>query len=96
MLDNVVVVSSYVPVVQGLHAQQVNVTPLWWALLFGACYGGNITMIGSTANIIALGLLEKEQDIKVAFLDWLKIGIVVGVISIMISYLVIIFTPLYY
>jgi Na+/H+ antiporter NhaD/arsenite permease-like protein len=95
LLDNVVVVSSYVPVVQGLHAQQVNVTPLWWALLFGACYGGNITMIGSTANIIALGVLEKEQDIKVAFLDWLKIGILVGLISIMISYLVIIFTPLY-
>ena len=95
LLDNVVVVSSYVPVVQGLHAHQVNVTPLWWALLFGACYGGNITMIGSTANIIALGLLEKEQDIKVAFLDWLKIGILVGLISIMISYLVISFTPLY-
>ena len=52
-------------------------------------------MIGSTANIIALGLLEKEQDIKVAFLDWLKIGILVGLISIMISYLVISFTPLY-
>ena len=96
LLDNVVVVSSYVPVVQGLHALNINLTPLWWALLFGACYGGNITMIGSTANIIALGLLEKEQDIKVAFLDWLKIGIVVGVISIMISYLVIIFTSLYY
>jgi Na+/H+ antiporter NhaD/arsenite permease-like protein len=53
-------------------------------------------MIGSTANIIALGLLEKEQNIKVAFLDWLKIGIVVGVISIMVSYLIIVFTPLLY
>ncbi len=95
LLDNVVVVSSFIPIIQGLEIQHVNVTSLWWALLFGACYGGNITMIGSTANIIALGLLEKEQEIKVAFLDWLRIGIVVGIISIMVSYVAIIFTSLY-
>ncbi|MCX7830295.1 MAG: aminotransferase V, partial [Acidobacteria bacterium] len=40
--------------------------PLWWALLFGGCFGGNITLIGSTANIVALGILEKERNIKVA------------------------------
>jgi Na+/H+ antiporter NhaD/arsenite permease-like protein len=96
LLDNVVVVSSYLPVVQGLHAQHINSAPLWWTLLFGACYGGNITLIGSTANIIALGLLEKEQNMKVSFFDWLKIGILVGAISITVSYLLIVFTPLYY
>ena len=95
LLDNVVVVSSFIPVVQGLQIQHVNVASLWWALLFGACYGGNITLIGSTANIIALGLLEKEQEIKVTFFDWLKIGIVVGIVSIMLSYLVMIVLPLY-
>jgi Na+/H+ antiporter NhaD/arsenite permease-like protein len=95
LLDNVVVVSSFIPVIQGLQIQHVNSASLWWALLFGACYGGNITMIGSTANIIALGLLEKEQEIRVAFFDWLKIGIVVGIISIIVSYSVMIVVPLY-
>ena len=47
-------------------------------------------MIGSTANIIALGLLEKEQNIKIAFFNWLKIGTVVGSLSIIISFLAII------
>lgn len=96
VLDNVVVVSSYVPVVQSLHTSQVNLTPLWWALLFGACYGGNITMIGSTANIIALGLLEKEQNIKIVFFNWLKVGLVVGIISIVVSYFAVIFIPLFF
>jgi len=89
VLDNVVVVSSYVPVVQSLHTLHVKLTPLWWALLFGACYGGNITLMGSTANIIALGLLEKEQTIKIGFYNWLKVGTVVGFLSIIISLLAI-------
>ena len=56
-------------------------SPLWWALLFGACFGGNITAIGSTANLVAISMLGKKYSIKVAFLEWLKVGLVVGVVS---------------
>ncbi|NYT00146.1 MAG: hypothetical protein GKB99_00260 [Methanocellales archaeon] len=96
LLDNVVVVSSYVPVLQSLQTLNVNLTPLWWALLFGACYGGNITMIGSTANIIALGLLEKELNVKIAFLDWLKIGLIVGILSSIVSCVAVTFIPIFF
>jgi len=48
--------------------------PLWWAMLFGACFGGNITLIGSTANIVALGLLEKHGHIHITFWQWFKVG----------------------
>jgi len=95
VLDNVVVVASYVPIVENLHILNLNSNPLWWAVLFGACYGGNITMIGSTANIVALGLLEKKQNIKVDFFKWLKIGLLVGLVSMLISYLAIIFLPIF-
>ncbi len=81
-VDNVVFVAAFVPVVE--HLKQ---TPLWWALLFGACFGGNITMIGSTANIVALGMLEKRCRLHVAFLQWLKVGALIGVISVLISWL---------
>ncbi|MFQ3675142.1 MAG: SLC13 family permease [Endomicrobiia bacterium] len=84
VLDNVVVVASYVPVVRGLN-NTFNTKPLWWALLFGACYGGNITMIGSTANIVALGLLGKRTGEKITFLNWLKIGLIVGLVSMLIA-----------
>ncbi|MFP4472630.1 MAG: SLC13 family permease [Candidatus Omnitrophota bacterium] len=94
-LDNVVTVASYVPIVKSLEAFHYNLKPLWWALLFGACYGGNITMIGSTANIVALGLLEKERNIKVTFAMWLKVGATVGLISMAIAYLAVLFIPIY-
>ena len=86
-LDNVVAVASFIPVVKSLDLLHINLKPLWWCLLFGACYGGNITMIGSTANIVALGILEKEQNIKINFVQWLKIGLVIGLISMGIAFL---------
>jgi len=72
-VDNVVFVAAFVPVVRELQS-----TPLWWALLFGACLGGNVTMIGSAANIIAAGVLEKRHRRSIDFLLWLKVGVVVG------------------
>jgi len=75
-VDNVVFVAAFIPVVK-----ELNSTPLWWALLFGACFGGNITMIGSTANIVALGMLEKRYRLQIRFAEWIKVGFVVGLIS---------------
>jgi Na+/H+ antiporter NhaD/arsenite permease-like protein len=72
------------------------VKPLWWALLFGGCFGGNITLIGSTANIVALGILEKERKIKISFFRWLKIGLVVGLVTTSIVWLFLIWLPLFH
>ena len=90
ILDNVVVVASYIPIVKGLYMFNHNATPVWWAILFGACFGGNITMIGSTANIVALGVLEKKLNVKIAFSQWLKVGLLVGFLSMLVSYFMII------
>lgn len=91
VLDNTVVVASYIPVVQDLQFMHINLKALWWCILFGACYGGNITIIGSTANIVALGALEREEGVKVNFLEWFKIGLIVGIISMAIAYLAVIY-----
>lgn len=72
-VDNVIFVASFCPVIEQL-AMNVKDLPLWWALLFGACFGGNITMIGSTANIVALGMLEKHSGGHMTFFRWLKVG----------------------
>lgn len=89
-LDNVVVVASYVPIIKGLGMFNFDLKPLWWTILFGGCFGGNITVIGSTANIIALGLLEKKENIKINFFQWFKVGLIVGIFSMAISYLLVI------
>ncbi len=94
-LDNVVVVAGSIPVVQSLNLILGTKTVLWWALLFGACFGGNITIIGSTANIIALGSLEKKRNIAISFLSWFKIGIIVGMVTLVFLFAVIMLLPYY-
>jgi len=72
--DNVLVVATFVPIIQNL-AEQLGTDVLWWALLFGGCYGGNMTMVGSTANIVALGILEDRKGIHMTLGYWIKIGL---------------------
>ena len=80
-VDNIVFVASFTPVIQELMKMSSEYSVLWWALLFGACYGGNITVVGSTANIVASGLLEKHGYHPIKFKDWIKIGALVGFVT---------------
>jgi Na+/H+ antiporter NhaD/arsenite permease-like protein len=95
VLDNVVLVAAFIPVVQGFQHLNLNLESLWWALLFGGCLGGNITLIGSTANIVAIGILEKEKRLKITFLDWFWVGLTVGLITTLIVMVALIFVPFY-
>jgi hypothetical protein len=79
-VDNVIFVAAFCPVIEELSLN-IHDLPLWWALLFGACFGGNITMIGSTANIVALGMLEKRSHSHVTFMQWLKVGLLSALLA---------------
>lgn len=93
ILDNVVLVAALLPVVQGF--KDVGLQPLYWALLFGGCLGGNITLVGSTANLIALGILEKQKNIRIGFARWFGIGLTVGVVTTVIVWAALVFIPFY-
>ena len=80
-VDNIVFVAAFIPIIGKLVATHPELEPLTWAMLFGSCFGGNITAIGSTANIVALGMMEKRYGIHIAFWEWLKIGAVVGFVT---------------
>ncbi len=81
-LDNMPVVVALSPVVKTLvEIGLPGADLLWWALLYGATMGGNMTMIGSTANIVALGILEKEGYKEISFMYWFKIGVIVVAIT---------------
>jgi len=95
ILDNVVLVAAFIPVIQSLQGLGVGLQPLWWALLFGGCLGGNITLVGSTANIVALGILEKEKNIHMTFFKWFWVGLNVGVITTCVVWLALTFLPFY-
>ncbi|HET9587970.1 MAG TPA: SLC13 family permease [Anaerolineales bacterium] len=61
VVDNVPITIAFIPVIQGLGENGMSVGPLWWALAFGAGFGGNGTIIGSTANIVVATLSEKTR-----------------------------------
>ena len=58
--------------------------PLWWALSLGACLGGNMTIIGAAANVIVSENSTKEGH-PIAFLEFMKYGVPVVAISLLIS-----------
>lgn len=61
VVDNVPITIALIPVIHSLEASGMNVTALWWALAFGAGFGGNGTIVGSTVNIIVTDLSEKTR-----------------------------------
>jgi Na+/H+ antiporter NhaD/arsenite permease-like protein len=54
---------------------------IYWMMLFGGTFMGNMTVIGSTANIIAVGVLEKRGHGTIRFGEWFKIGLIVSLAS---------------
>jgi Na+/H+ antiporter NhaD/arsenite permease-like protein len=61
---------------------------LWWSLLIGGCFGGNLTMIGSSANLVAIGAYEKATGQSIQFRQWFKTGIIVTFITLTIATIV--------
>jgi Na+/H+ antiporter NhaD/arsenite permease-like protein len=96
ILDNVVLVAAFIPVIQSFHGLNFSLQPLWWALLFGGCLGGNITLVGSTANIVALGILEKEKNIHMTFFRWFWVGLTVGVATTTVVWAALVILPAYH
>lgn len=84
-MDNVLAVASFIPVVGDLAAAGVHVTPLWWGMLMGGTILGNLTLIGSTANIVAIGMLEREEKRGITFMEWFWPGLVTAVPSLLLA-----------
>ncbi|MBN2464089.1 PTS sugar transporter subunit IIA [candidate division WOR-3 bacterium] len=85
-VDNMPIVAALVPVVKGLLAVGLpHASILWWALLFGGCFGGNLTMVGSSANLVAVGMYERVTGQSVGFGEWFKTGLVVTIASLLVA-----------
>jgi Na+/H+ antiporter NhaD/arsenite permease-like protein len=89
--DNIVAVAALLPVIN--HIISYNLPSgqmLWWAAVVGGCYFGNLTPIGSTANIVALSLLERRQTQLITFKSWMRISILITIVSTVVAVLYII------
>ncbi len=85
-VDNLPIVAALVPVAKDLGRVGLpHASILWWALLFGGCFGGNLTVIGSTANLVAVGAYERVSGKSIRFRDWIRVGTIITVVSLLVA-----------
>lgn len=87
IIDNVPFVAAMIPMIEkigasipGAHA----IDPVWWSLALGTCLGGNGTLIGASANIVAVGIANRN-GFHISFREFTKIGAIFTLNSLIFS-----------
>ena len=84
IIDNIPYVATMSPLVAGLVADLPHPgqgQALWWALALGADFGGNLTAVGASANVVMLGIAAREGA-PISFWEFTRKGAVVTLITI--------------
>lgn len=84
VVDNIPYTATAIPVVQRLGQAGVPLEPLWWALSLGACLGGNLTVVGASANVVVANISDRAGH-PIRFLEFLRYGAAVVLSSMLIS-----------
>ena len=86
-VDNIPYVATMLPVITGVAAG-MGVKPylLYFGLLCGATLGGNLTPVGASANIAAVGMLRQNKH-EVSFGDFMRIGVPFTLAAVLTGYL---------
>nr|AOW69298.1 pink-eyed dilution-like protein [Salpingoeca urceolata] len=81
-VDNIPFTAAMIPVIKSIcnDAEELPLRPLVWALAFGACLGGNGTLIGASANVVCAGLAEQD-GVTISFNYFFKTGFPVMLLS---------------
>lgn len=91
IVDNIPFVATMIPMIKDMLPvfEAAGVPPhqlegLWWALAAGACLGGNGTLIGASANLIVVGIAERN-GVPFRFLPFLKVAFPIMLLQVGIS-----------
>jgi Na+/H+ antiporter NhaD/arsenite permease-like protein len=84
IVDNIPYTATAIPVVDRLIGEGLVGEPLWWALSLGACLGGNLTIIGASANVVVANLALRSGE-PIGFWQYLRYGSIAFVASMVIS-----------
>ena len=80
-IDNIPYTATMIPVVMQIADElSIELSPLIWALAFGACLGGNGTLIGASANVVTAGMAE-EAGYPISFNEFFKAGFPVMILT---------------
>lgn len=81
---NAATVSKIVNVMLPTFQGQDNLNALWWALSFGSCLGGNLTILASATNVVAVAA-SKKAGCKIDFVKFLKFGASISVQTLLVA-----------
>ncbi len=84
VIDNIPYVATMTPLVQNLAASvadPVQAEALWWSLALGADFGGNLTAIGASANVVVLGVARRAGQ-PISFWEFTRTGAIVTVVTV--------------
>ncbi len=85
VVDNIPFVATMIPLIKDIGGQSgIPTGPLWWALAMGADFGGNATLVGASANVVVSDIAKREGR-GIPFFEYMKIGLLMTVISLIIS-----------
>ncbi len=86
IVDNIPYTATMLPITMFLTKTMPGAESgvLWWALALGACFGGNGTVIGASANVVTTGIMERA-GYKVTFFEFIKQAAPITIISLAMS-----------
>jgi Na+/H+ antiporter NhaD/arsenite permease-like protein len=80
-IDNIPYTATMIPVVMQIaNDLNIDLNPMIWALAFGACLGGNGTLIGASANVVTAGMSE-EAGYPISFNEFFKAGFPIMILT---------------
>ena len=83
--DNIPLAAMLAKILAGMPELAANPdSPYWWAVIFGANLGGNITPIGSASTLVAVTIIHK-YELKLSFAGFVKIAIPYAVIQLILA-----------
>lgn len=86
-IDNIPFVATMIPLLKSMEPAMGGreaMMPVWWALSLGACFGGNGTLIGASANVIVAGMASRQGS-PISFIGFMAWSIPVMLLTVTIA-----------
>ena len=86
-IDNIPYAAAMSPIVLQLTegiADPAQAEALWWSLAIGADFGGNLTAIGASANVVVIGIAMRSGS-PISFWEFTRKGTIVTIVTILLA-----------
>jgi Na+/H+ antiporter NhaD/arsenite permease-like protein len=87
VIDNIPFVATMIPLIENMSSSfggTEQMMPVWWSLALGSCLGGNGSLVGASANLIAAGFAERSGQ-PIRFLPFMLAAFPLMLMSILVS-----------